>query len=243
VARRESRKISLATLLSRIEASKVDEVFDVAYVLYPNRPQHVVLLRDGSYLCTCLLLQNSGIVCRHFFRLMMVDRRCKYHVSLVHRRWYKEVVQDDRDIDPSQELFVFAENQKLNLDDNDRGPRPESYMQDVLAAFSSQSAVPRPDAALISSKRRYGELTGLSKQIAQRVSGDPREFERVKAVLAKELAELMEDEEIQNPAHVKGKGRPRKKRFRSAAEGKERQRQQRCGNCGEEGHNARRCRS
>src|SRR5947209_20094610 len=171
---------------------------------------------------------------------MMMDRRCKYHVSLVRRRWYKEAVQDDRDIDSSQELFVFA---KLNLDDNDRGPRPERHMQDVLAAFSSQSAVPRPDAALISSKRRYGELTGLSKQIAQRVSGDPREFERVKAVLAKELAELMEDEEIQNTAHVKGKGRPRKKRLRSAAEGKERQRQQRCGNCGEEGHNERRCRS
>ena len=115
-------------------------------------------------------------------------------------------MQDDRDIDSSQELFVFAENQKLNLDDNDRGPRPESYMQDVLAAFSSQSAVPRPDAALISSKRRYGELTGLSKQIAQRVSGDPREFERVKAVLTKELAELMEDDEIQIRRMSRGRG-------------------------------------
>jgi hypothetical protein len=148
-------------------------------------------------------------------------------------------MQDSLHLDLSKEPFVSANTQKPNIDDFDREPRP-SYMSDVLAAFAARSPVPRSDAALVSSKRRYGELTGLSKEIAQRVSGDPQEFERIKAVLTTTLAGLRKDEEIQNPGHVKGKGRPRNKRLRSAVESKG---PSRCGRCGEEGHNARTCKA
>src|SRR5579862_4585883 len=105
-------------------------------------------------------------------------------------------------------------------------------MQDVFAAFAQQASVPRPDAAVVSSKRRYSELTGLSKQIAERASSDPRKFEKVRDLLARELSELREEEEIKDPAHVKGKGRPRNKRLRSAGEPKKEKGRVKCGNCG-----------
>ncbi len=135
------------TLVSRIGADKVDAIFDVAYIS-SNRPQYVVLLRDGSYLCTCLLLQNCGIVCRHFFRLMM-DGKCKYHIALVRRRWYKEVLQDDSDLDPSKEPFAYIGLIQKPVDAD--APMSDTYMKDILAAFSTQASVPRSDAALVSS--------------------------------------------------------------------------------------------
>ena len=52
----------------------------------------------------------------------------------------------------------------------------------------------RSDQSLIARKRRYGELTGLSKQIAERASGDTEMFERVKSVLLTQLAAMREDE-------------------------------------------------
>src|SRR5215469_2198905 len=51
-------------------------------------PQYVILLDDGSHLCTCLWLINRGIVCRHFFRIMSYSTNAKFHISLIPQRWY-----------------------------------------------------------------------------------------------------------------------------------------------------------
>lgn len=173
---------------------------------------------------------------------MMVDRRCKYHIRLIRRRWRKEALQEHLHIDPSDEPFVFADTLKQDLEDADRTPVPEDFMNDILAAFASCQSVPRPEAKLISKKRRYGELTGLSKEIAERISSDPKKFERIKNLLTKELADLRDVEEIRDPAYVIGKGRPRVKRLKSAAEPKKDYgRGSRCGKCGMRGHNTRTC--
>ena len=93
-----------------------------------------------------------------------------------------------------------------------------TYMKDLLAAFSIPSSISRSDSTLLSNKRRYAELTSMSKKIAEKVSSHPELFERIKDVLTKELASLRVDEDIQDPVYVKGKGRPRQKRLKSSVE-------------------------
>ena len=53
------------------------------------KPQYIILLDDGSHLCTCLWLINRGIMCRHFFRVMSYSVNARFHISLIPRRWYK----------------------------------------------------------------------------------------------------------------------------------------------------------
>ena len=110
-------------------------------------------------------------------------------------------------------------------------------MKDILTAF------PLPliqlDHTAVTKKRRYGELVGLSKQVVERASEDPAKFEVVKNILVKQLAYMREDEEVNDPVYVKGKGRPRNKRLKNAVEC--RKYGPKCGRCGEEGHNARTC--
>ena len=65
-AKQEGRKISLAALCSRIDVDKIEKIFGISHILAPERPQYVILLKDGSFLCTCLLLQNTGVVCTSF---------------------------------------------------------------------------------------------------------------------------------------------------------------------------------
>lgn len=74
-------------MMTTIGSDQIVCVFDVTYHLDlgQKKQQHVILLKDDSFLCTCLLLQNNGIVCWHYFHLMQVDNHFKYHVKLIPR--------------------------------------------------------------------------------------------------------------------------------------------------------------
>src|SRR5215204_2158976 len=60
-----------------------------------NVNHYVILLKDGWHICTCLLLINSGVVCRHYFKVMMDSNDAKFHITLIPKRWYKENLQED----------------------------------------------------------------------------------------------------------------------------------------------------
>ena len=65
---------------------------------------------------------------------MMVEKKCKYHISLVRKRWYKETIQDitDLKLKLAQEPFIFAELQQQKQDSNSESYyKGESYMKDV----------------------------------------------------------------------------------------------------------------
>jgi hypothetical protein len=55
-----------------------------------SAPQYVIILDDGSHLCTCLWLINRGIVCRHFFRVMSYSFNAQFHIMLIPQRWYND---------------------------------------------------------------------------------------------------------------------------------------------------------
>ena len=225
-------------LLSRIDISKVIKINTLTWLGASNHVQHVILLQDGTFLCTCFLHQNNGLVCRHFFHLMTMDKAYKYHISLVRKRWYKETLQDNTSLDISKEPFVFADTVADKLNINDLNPLPATYMTEIHSLFPAHLVAPKTNTTELSQKRRYGVLTGLSKQIAEKVSTDAVEYERIKGILVEQLADLRELEELKDPTYIKGKGRPKRSRLSSNAESK---RGTKCGKCREEGHNSRTC--
>lgn len=97
------------TLLSKFPSSLVECVFEITHLLSKGGRQYLILLKDGSYICTLpFFLQNKGIVCRHFFAAMLSDQRCRYHISLVRKRWLKEEYQDGQTLDLEREVFHVA---------------------------------------------------------------------------------------------------------------------------------------
>ena len=70
-------------------------IFKVYWLIPPRRTQFVLLLSDGSHVCTCRLLQNKGLVRMHVFHLKRDNDSVKYHIHLIPRRWFKESMQDN----------------------------------------------------------------------------------------------------------------------------------------------------
>lgn len=124
--------------MTAIGSAGIECVFDVTYRLdvEQKKRQHVVLLKDDSYICTCLLLQHSGIVYRHYFHLMQIDRRFKYHIKLIPRRWYKEHLQDSVDLEETFGPFLFATTQNTDASEDQTADTPDAtYMSGVFKFF------------------------------------------------------------------------------------------------------------
>ncbi|RHZ89158.1 hypothetical protein Glove_18g82 [Diversispora epigaea] len=60
----------------------------------------------------------KGIICRHYFRVIMNSETAAFHISMIAQRWYKDIYQDGVN---SQESIVFSERNTYN---NDRGILP-----------------------------------------------------------------------------------------------------------------------
>lgn len=81
----------LSSLLNNISLHNVKEVWKVSrHRCQQSAPQYVIILDDGSHLCTCLWLINRGIACRHFFRVMSYSSNAQFHIMLIPQRWYND---------------------------------------------------------------------------------------------------------------------------------------------------------
>ena len=57
---------------------------------------YIVLFQDYSHVCTCLLLASEGLVCRHFFQVMLRSPNAKFAFNLLKNRWYKKGVDTQK---------------------------------------------------------------------------------------------------------------------------------------------------
>lgn len=230
-------KRPLAELLSDIDPKAIVSIYEVCRQLdfKKKHANHVLLLQDKSYLCTCLLLQNSGIACRHFFKVMQRDRQCAYHIKLIPRRWYKEEFQDDPELDLSSRPLIYSSKQQGFHMTISRPP--QSYLKILRELFTRSSLRPNPDPSKISRVQRHGTITGLTKKIVEVVEKNPDRFARVVNALSSIAREEETDIELQDPDPVAGKGRPPNRRIKSFTELKKKTNT--CGRCGQKGHNAR----
>ena len=182
---------------------------------YPKKSQHLVLVNDGSFVCTCLLLVHTGIVCRHFFHLMTV-KGARYHIGFIPRRWYKEEIQDDISFNPNKMSFVFASTNHKPINAQTDLPLP-TFMNSIKAFFPSTPA-PQPMPSKLNKMEKYGELNGLFKRVADQALDDYSLFDRFREFMENEVLREIPVTEIGNPAVTSVKGRLRKKRIASVFE-------------------------
>ena len=99
--------------------------------------QQIPLCHDYSHVCTCLLLISEGLVCRHFFQVMLRTQNAKFAITLIKNRWYKKdinaqninTIYDSLGI-YSQGINATTENSVLNSMYEIRNLRQDCLNQD-----------------------------------------------------------------------------------------------------------------
>ncbi|RIB09437.1 hypothetical protein C2G38_2044324 [Gigaspora rosea] len=80
-------------LIRDFDLNDIIEIWEIIglFMVYKH---YMVLLTDGGHLCTCMAIINHGIVCAHFFQVMMNTKIATFYIGLVARRWYRDDLQD-----------------------------------------------------------------------------------------------------------------------------------------------------
>jgi len=74
-----------------MDTSKIIETWRICRVGgLSHKDNFVVLFDDGTHICTCLETITKGIVCRHFWRVMLYSNAAKFHISIIPIRWAKD---------------------------------------------------------------------------------------------------------------------------------------------------------
>ena len=81
--------VELNQLISGLDTTRIHKLWLVHSI--DKKSEHfVVLYDDTGHLCTCLTLINRGLICHHFFTVMLVSPNAKFHIGLMPQRWYQD---------------------------------------------------------------------------------------------------------------------------------------------------------
>ena len=145
-------------MIEDVAQETVVEVWHVRATGTSGIGHYVVLLNDGSHLCTCLLLLNKGLICRHFFRVATYSQLATFHITLISSRWY---------LKPNINLEIFLQQMSAiilcsttNLEES-----LSTINNTFKYLFSIRPITYNSHSIAKSNKIIYGELFGLSKKV------------------------------------------------------------------------------
>ncbi|UZO12839.1 uncharacterized protein OCT59_004352 [Rhizophagus irregularis] len=117
----EDKKIYMQEIIKQLNGDEIFQIWKISCLLSTSSfsDHYILLMTNRWHICTCLLLINSGIICRHYFKLMMETNDAKFHISMVPRRWFKENLQSDNDNINQSLIITLGEDYTAEVSNND----------------------------------------------------------------------------------------------------------------------------
>lgn len=251
-----------ATIDQLIEVGGRDNIKETWEIKVGNSlksKHYIILLKNEAHLCSCLMIIRKGIVCRHYFQVMLNTQEAKFHVRLIPSRWYQE------NKDTSNEPFIVAD--KFN---SPSATIESSVVNNYLCAIDKEKQDSLEQRMNILDKKiMYGNLHGTYKKALQKALQKKSRSLRLIEILENFTNEDSSEDEVesddeseeelddvddrsneegfqlQNPKIRRGKGRPAStRRYKASHEkegGSKTKQQRRCKKCGQLGHYQKNC--
>lgn len=228
----DERKACAKSILQHVNQEEIKEIWGVSVQNSQKFKHFILLMKNSAHLCSCLATVTRGIVCRHYFSLMMCTHAAAFHIQLIRKRWYKNPELNGRN-----EPFVYA----AKFQDMELLKQPENQEISYLTAMIQNNVDQWNQESKTNLDERifYGKVMGLAKKVTLKAVGkrDMRileifqqylnEFDDENSNLENDFDDEIENDELeenddlqlQNPIKKPKKGRPRgTKRIKSSSE-------------------------
>ena len=153
----DSKQILLKSMIAEVGGENIQEVWKITD-MRPENKKHiyfVVVIDPISYLCSCMSNITRGIVCRHYFRIMMTSAVAGFQIQMVPSRWY---TNNQKDKNAAAETLCFINQEAA-----------QNFSGIILAPNSLTIPVTVTNIlhCTVKKKFKYGEIWGLVRQAAQ----------------------------------------------------------------------------
>ncbi|CAB4488469.1 unnamed protein product [Rhizophagus irregularis] len=235
----EVQQITLKQIIALVDLINITEIWSIIVNNTTAIKHYIVLLKNNSHICSCLSTIQQGVVCRHYFQVMLTTSNAS--------RWYY------KDLDGSNEPFFTADK---FCKENDGIIQESPVHIDYLCAYGQDKDFLEEGLNTYQQRLVYGELHGMYKKALHKALQNKSSSQQLIDLLkefTEETDEPSEDENfsdkenqehvLHNPKKRRGKGRPLgTKRFKSSQETKNKEKhQRRCKKCGNVGHYQKNC--
>ena len=107
----------MKSLINQVNWEDILEIWRVTYITHNSNstPHFVIILFDRSHICTCLMILNRGLVCRHFFQVMIRSQQAQFSIFLIKRRWFKLEIYNDSENFVQKQAFIDVNENFLYL--------------------------------------------------------------------------------------------------------------------------------
>ncbi|CAG8635878.1 9411_t:CDS:1 [Cetraspora pellucida] len=79
----------------------------------------IVLFGNASHLCTCLTLVNCGIICHHFFAILLESEIAQFHIGILAKCWFNNRVMLKNDDYSNKRAISIRSGRKFGAFEND----------------------------------------------------------------------------------------------------------------------------
>ncbi|PKY62133.1 hypothetical protein RhiirA4_488071 [Rhizophagus irregularis] len=198
----DAQQITLQSIIDEIGKEDVKEIWEICDIRPAGKKDHmhyIVISNEISFLCTCLTTISRGIICRHYFHVMMFSKVAGFHISMIPERWYQDVYQG-KPLTQETGLIFLHENENLENNTNN----------------DLEIRIPTS----IEKRKKYGKLWGMAREATLlALESNDNEMEQNHINESTNIGnEFQVLGNIQNPPKAKTKGRPPTKRYRSSIE-------------------------
>jgi len=256
----DERKACIKSIFRHVNQEEIKEVWGVSVQNTQKFKHFILLMNNSAHLCSCLATITRGIVCRHYFSLMMHTNAATFHIRLIRQRWYKNL-----ELNGKNETFVYAakfqNTELLKQPENQEVPYLTAMIQNNVEKWDQKSK------SNLDERIFYGKVMGMAKKVTFKAveKRDTRIFEIFKEYLDEndnlenndnenrepdfnldvETSENDEENDgdlyLQNPIKKPKKGRPKRtKRIKSVTKTSSKNKRH-CKICKKVGHYSNTC--
>ncbi|PKC55779.1 hypothetical protein RhiirA1_475028 [Rhizophagus irregularis] len=248
----DTPQTTLKQMIKFVEFQNIKEIWSISVGNSSKIKHYVILLQNNGHICSCLSILRCGIVCRHYFQVMLATSNAMFHIRLIPTRWY------NGERNGSNELFIFADKYMQ------KQPIITSDYHDAVPYLCSIKDYREESLSFLEQKIAYGKLHNAYKKALKKALQTDFNSQNLINLLEEfaendnideqsesdEYEDDINDKEnvnptlLKNPKPHRGKGRPMgTKRIKSAHEipNQRTKHQRRCKKCRNISHYQKNC--
>ena len=115
-------------------------------------------MNNSAHLCSCLATITRGIVCRHYFSLMMHTHAATFHIRLIRQHWYKNPELNGKN-EPFLYAAKFQDMELLEQYKNQEIPYLTAMIQNNVDNWNQKTK------SVLDERIFYGKVMGMAKKV------------------------------------------------------------------------------
>ncbi|CAG8485068.1 14311_t:CDS:2 [Cetraspora pellucida] len=86
----DARQILLKSMVMKANRDNIQEIWEIMDKRPRNnqRKHFIIIMNSVSYLCTCMSNVSHGVICHHYFQIMLTSQIARFHIGMIAQCWY-----------------------------------------------------------------------------------------------------------------------------------------------------------